>query len=90
MENKENYPQQIEDRIPEHWGKYLSIPETWYPLVETLDRMISEVAPDYVIHQVKEKYTGLRYYVDDDSIPEDKRDYVDAIIRFAEHYSYKI
>lgn len=89
MENEE-YPQEVEDRIPSEWGKYLSIHPEWYSLVSTVDALISEVAPDYVIHQVKEKFGGLRFYIDKSSVPEEKQDYVEGVIRMAEAYSYKI
>lgn len=51
-------------RIPERWGKYLSISEGWYEVVFQLDRDIAALDPDYTIAQVKEKFGGLRYYID--------------------------
>lgn len=82
------YPQQIEDRIPEYWGKGLDIPESWYPLVTELDAALSELSPTYVIHQVKEKFGGLRYYIDESSFSEDVIDEASALISDAEASSY--
>jgi len=51
-------------RIPERWGKYLSVSRGWYEIVFALDRDIAALDPDYTIAQVKEKFGGLRYYID--------------------------
>jgi MinD superfamily P-loop ATPase len=34
----------------------------WYPIIVELDRRLAELDEDYVVHQVKEKFGGLRYY----------------------------
>lgn len=49
-------------RIPEHWGRYLSVDPGWYPLLTRLDAQLAALDPEYEIHQVKEKFGGLRYY----------------------------
>lgn len=36
----------------------------WEPLVDTLYARITEVAPEIVVDQVKEKFGGLRFYYD--------------------------
>lgn len=50
------------DRIPVEWGKYLP-DEGWDQLLLDLDRELSEIDPDYAIHQAKEKFGSLRFYV---------------------------
>ena len=35
----------------------------WLPLIEVLDRQLTRLDPDYRIVQVKEKFSGLRYYI---------------------------
>lgn len=35
----------------------------WLPLVEDLNNRLLEIAPDYEVIQVKEKFGGLRYYI---------------------------
>lgn len=84
------YPQQVEDRIPENWGKSLDIPEEWYQHVTNLDMIIALMAPNYVILQVKKKFGGLRFYIDVDSIPEFCRETVDDLIALAERESFTI
>lgn len=49
-------------RIPPGWGRWISCGAGWYPLLVQLDADISAIAPDYEVHQVKEKFGGLRFY----------------------------
>jgi hypothetical protein len=50
------------ERIPDNWGRWVSFDRGWYPLVCQLDSHISRILPDYQIHQMKEKFGGLRFY----------------------------
>lgn len=68
------------DRIPDIWGKSIDTGEAWYPIVLDINEKISELAPDYVIHQVKVKFGGLRYYIDSSTVPEEHRATVNRII----------
>lgn len=49
-------------RIPDGWGRWISCDKGWYPLITELDKALVELDPNYTIHQVKEKFGGLRYY----------------------------
>ncbi len=49
-------------RIPDGWGRWISCSRGWYPLLVELDEQLRALLPNYVIHQVKEKFGGLRYY----------------------------
>jgi hypothetical protein len=49
-------------RIPDGWGRWISCSRGWYPLLVELDEKLSTLLPNYIIHQVKEKFGGLRYY----------------------------
>jgi hypothetical protein len=49
-------------RIPDGWGRWISCSRGWYPLLVELDEQLRTLLPKYAIHQVKEKYGGLRYY----------------------------
>ena len=49
------------DRIPEEWGKYLPGPG-WDQILLDLDAKLSAIDPNYLIHQAKEKFGGLRFY----------------------------
>jgi hypothetical protein len=51
-------------RIPQPWGRYVSVGPGWYPIVVQLDQAIASLEPDYWISQVKEKFGDLRYYLE--------------------------
>ena len=53
---------QILRRIPDGWGRWISCGPGWYPMLVELDQSLAAIQPDYVVHQVKEKYGQLRYY----------------------------
>lgn len=50
-------------RIPPRWGRWISCDSGWYPLIVELDKKLAEIFPDYELHQVKEKFGTLRYYI---------------------------
>ena len=43
----------------------------WMPIVRELDAQLSFIDPDYTIVQVKEKFGGLRYYIDSEKNSEE-------------------
>ena len=49
-------------RIPDGWGRWISHDAGWYPIVVAFDQRLSAIDPEYVVHQVKEKFGTLRYY----------------------------
>jgi len=49
-------------RIPDGWGRWISCERGWYPLLAELDAELALLLPRYQIHQVKEKFAGLRFY----------------------------
>jgi len=73
-------------RVARGWGRSVSCGEGWWPIIAKLDRDIAALAPDYEIHQVKEKFGGLRYYV---GLPDDApggfslRHRADRVLRIA-------
>jgi hypothetical protein len=56
--------------LPENIEKYTDgqiswlggVGKGWFPLVEELHKTLVEIDPEYEIHQIKEKFGGLRYY----------------------------
>lgn len=52
----------ILNRIPKQWGKWVDVGPGWHPIVIELDQQLAAIDPNYEIHQVKEKFGGLRYY----------------------------
>ncbi|MDD4868172.1 MAG: hypothetical protein PHQ28_13935 [Mycobacterium sp.] len=54
--------EQILRRIPDGWGRWISHDAGWYPIIASLDARLASLDPNYVVHQVKEKFGTLRYY----------------------------
>lgn len=48
---------------PDH-PSMIAPPIGWVQLVVDLDKELASILPDYTIAQVKEKFAGLRYYID--------------------------
>ena len=55
--------ERLKPKFTSMWNT-LDIDDGWLPIVDRLDRQIAEIVPDYRITQVKEKFGGLRYYID--------------------------
>lgn len=49
-------------RFAAGWGASVDCGEGWWPIIAQLDRDISAIAPAYEVHQIKEKFGGLRFY----------------------------
>lgn len=49
----------------------ISPPVGWVPLVLRLNDDLESILPDYTIAQVKEKFAGLRYYIDSYGVGRD-------------------
>ena len=49
-------------RIPDGWGRWLSVDAGWYPLVIATDKQLALLDPYYRVHQIKEKFGRLRFY----------------------------
>jgi hypothetical protein len=54
--------ERILHRIPDGWGRWISHDAGWYPIVVACDERLAAIDPDYVVHQIKEKFGTLRYY----------------------------
>jgi hypothetical protein len=75
---------QLKARIPTVWGKWISCESGWYPLLLELDEQLAALSEAYVIHQVKEKFGGLRFYPDLNSFAEEDQAKAMELIREAE------
>ena len=70
--------QKVEDkfnsRLAPGWFPYIECGKGWYPLIsETLDQL-EEADPNYVIHQIKEKFGELRVYISGNEAAQDIAD----------------
>ncbi|MBE5488598.1 hypothetical protein E3G71_001099 [Mycobacteroides abscessus] len=72
-------------RIPPNWGRWISCSRGWYPIISQLDEALAAIDPAYELHQVKEKFGGLRYYFGaSESISDADHDRMRALVREAE------
>lgn len=55
---------EVLSRIPDGWGRWISCDAGWYPLITELGAELAAIDPNYVVHQIKEKFGTLRFYTD--------------------------
>ena len=75
----------IRARFLPGWCGSLDVGPGWYRLIVDLDRELGAIDPGYQLVQVKEKFGGLRYYVELE--PDRPRPGFDELIRAAERRS---
>jgi hypothetical protein len=49
-------------RFAAGWGASVDCGEGWRPIIAQLDRDIAAIESAYEVHQIKEKFGGLRFY----------------------------
>lgn len=69
-------------RIPDGWGRWIGCSRGWYPIIIELDEAMAAIDPDYEVHQVKEKYAGLRVYYS--TLVEGAREQMEQLVDAAE------
>ncbi|MGI8677454.1 MAG: hypothetical protein ACR2LX_01955 [Jatrophihabitans sp.] len=69
-------------RFAPGWGADVDCAQGWWPIIADLDHQIAAIAPDYKVHQIKEKFGGLRFYYGLDEVGSDPR--IDDLIERAE------
>ena len=79
-------PEAIRDRVEKGDPYWCSLPDGWHTLVTNLDEELRIVDPDYSLAQCKEKFGGLRYYVDFSENCRDDKEANDIITKY-EHIS---
>jgi len=63
----------------------------WIPIVVALDVQIALIDPNYVVHQVKEKFGGLRYYIaTSESLSDEDRTRIRDLVSYAEAICWTI
>lgn len=72
----------IRNRIAPGWWTGIDIGPGWNEIVLDLDAKLATLFPDYQVHQVKEKFGGLRYYTE--PVPAELFDRWHALIVRAE------
>ena len=64
----------------------IAIPTGWVDLIDTLDKNLTKLDPDYRIDQVKSKFGGLRFYYQT-SLTGEQRDQFSDLVLLAEEAS---
>lgn len=75
-------------RIPDNWGRWIRCDAGWYKLIADLDAKLVDLDPSYEVHQVKEKFAGLRfYYAASESTSLSDAEEMTQLVRAAERMS---
>lgn len=96
--------EELAEKLEPHWAEYqtykkATIGEGWADLVSDLVDDLEKVDPDFKVVQVKEKFGGLRFYVDyyisseeteSGSNKEARQKYIRSLVSAAEAKSYLI
>jgi hypothetical protein len=97
MEKYDEFSQRMKERFPEMfslpYGGF-AVGPGWWPIIESLCGNIqhylnstnkdSEVVPQIVVRQIKEKFGGLRFYYDGGD------DTIDGMVRMAEAWASNV
>lgn len=83
----ERIDQLQEQRVPERWYGYAH-PKGWDDIIIELDEQIAEIDPDYQLLQSKQKFGGLRYYINNSrELSDEERYKIRELIADAEQRS---
>ena len=64
--------------------KWIAVDEGWYQIIVDCDKELSAVDPHYKILQIKEKFGGLRYYIEPSETCYEDRRLVQIITKYEE------
>lgn len=97
MEKYDEFEKSMEDKFPEMFSEPyggFAIGEGWWPIIESLCANIqsylkwanrdSEVVPQVVVEQIKEKFGGLRFYYQGGDT------HIGGMVRMAEAWASKV
>ena len=83
--------EQLRTKFVPGWLNVVQVDEGWYGIVLNCDKELSELDPDYRVHQIKEKFGGLRYYFrHSDECSLDTLDKMNQVVQKYEAESFRI
>lgn len=83
--------EQLRAKFVPGWLNIIEVDEGWYQIVIDCDKELTELDPGYQLHQVKEKFGGLRYYIrQSDECSLENLDKMNNVIQKYENISFKI
>lgn len=78
---------EVLSRIPPHWGRWIDCEAGWFHLIGELHEHLVDLDPNYVVHQVKEKYGALRFEAGSSSADSTVQERFSALLDVAERFS---
>jgi hypothetical protein len=78
---------EVLSRIPPHWGRWIDCDAGWFHLIQELHEHLVDLDPNYVVHQVKEKYGALRFEAGSSSTDPAVQERFSALLDVAERFS---
>ena len=82
--------EKLKSRIPEAFSKTIDVDEGWYQIVVDCSKSIDAIYPHYKILQIKQKFGGLRFYLDiHGDATSEQRNQIYATIRNYEEIAKK-
>jgi hypothetical protein len=101
MSRHEDFGNYLAERYQNIFSKPLWVEcnEGWHPIIDDLSKEVSEIAKKFPaingenrinVVQIKEKFGGLRYYVDYHSMSDDDIQQIEYVIRNAEMKTFII
>lgn len=69
------------------WTEKIFVPKGWAKIIDELDTELNKLCPNYRVEQAKEKFAGLRYYVE--NIPKEIQEEANKLITEAEKISFQ-
>lgn len=83
-------PEPIQKHVHPDDPYWCYVPKGWQNLVCKLNEHLEAIEPDYALHQVKEKFGGLRYYTHTPGRPNDEHDLFWILVSYYENLSFKV
>ena len=83
-------PEPIQKHVYPDDPYWCYVPKGWRDLVCKLNEHLEAIEPDYVLHQVKEKFGGLRYYTLTPDRPNDEHDLFWILVSYYENLSFRV
>lgn len=71
-------------RIDPSWPQSVEVGPGWFPLLARLDQRLGEIAPNYVVQQIKAKFGSLSFYATPSDDPYEYNEEFKEAIRAAE------
>jgi len=86
----EKLPEPIQKHVLPEDPYWCSLPPGWFDLVCKMNEHLEKLEPYYILHQVKEKFGGLRYYTHTPNRTNDRDDLFRVVVSYYETLSFSV